>query len=470
VRKSNLERRRDARRGAGPQVALSSVDDLLTLMLGGPPNPTQRAFIFDNSFSRAYKGPAGCAKTSTLCAAGLLRALLIPNSRGFVSRADYNDLMDTTLQRMQEMLERLPKGLLLDRDKSPPMKWWIEPIGIPGDEDREPSQITFMGLKDALGSIEADWWIVDEADEVDKRRWDEIHSRMRGPTKGNYMVAAAFNPPDKQHWLYEECTGLNFQNKKTGRPVTIKLFEPRPDENVRNLPDGYYQRLTEKLPEDMRMRLVQGEWGVTHPGQPVYREFRREWHVRRRLKWEEGMELIRFWDFGYRYPYCGFSTFDAEGRWLILDEYVKNDIEAEPFARDVQRYTATNFPRPSRVIDFGDPAARQKKDTGSTLVAIGKAGVRLRYQISTIKEGLRICRGKLTETINGEPAVQFAAEAVPVLIGALSGGYHTDDRGDPVKDGYYDHPADGWRYGAVNLFSGQAYTSGYSLPDSLASG
>lgn len=447
MRKSRLEQLQDAR---AKQMAPQTLDlhGLYRLLLGGEFNPTQRAFIYSTDRIKAYKGPAGCAKTSTLAADAMGRALLQPGSKGFVSRSDYNDLMDTTKLRMHEMLARLPKGVLLDRDKSPPEKWYIQPAV----EGGEPSQITFMGLKDDIVGVEANWWVIDEANEVAENRIHQINARMRAKG-GNYMIAMAFNPPDKHHWLYGACTGRDFQDRKMLDPW-ITLFNPQPRENVHNLPDNYYENLAKTLPEDQRQRFVEGEWGTTFDGQPVYREFKRSFHVKSRLPYDHQTPLLRFWDFGYRHPVCVWAQLDEAGRLLLLREFQGTDIEATHFVRNCLAKTAQWFPNPVECVDYGDPAVAQKKDTGQTLYLLSQAGITMRYRVSRIDAGVQLLRRLLEQVVEGEPMLQVDGRCT-ILIGALSGGYHLDRKGqEPHKDGYYDHIADALRYGCINLFGG----------------
>lgn len=481
MRKTAVERLRDAKRKKVSKVEMT-FEGLLLLLLDGDraPDqrnilPTQRKFIFDGSRLKAYKGPAGCAKTSTICAAGLMRALFQPGSKGLVARYDYNDLMDTTKLRMEEMINRLPPGVLLQRDKSPPEKWWIQPVLGSGDPD-EVSEITFMGLKDPKGSYEFDWAIIDEADECEDKHVRLVNSRLRNRVGGKdlpYSVMLAFNPPDVTHWLYTACTGLDHRNRKVAEPW-LQLFEPEPEENLRNLPAGYYEELTRSLLPDQAARLVRGEWGGTFPGSPVYKEFNPVMHCKSGLaqKFDPHSVLYRFWDFGYNHPAVVFAQLDDRGRLLILRELVAEKIEIQPLAERVKNFTVEMFPGARDVRDYGDPAARQKKDTGSTLTELGKVGITLMYRIvPSIEEGVRHVRTVLTRLVDGEPQFQIDPHEAPVLTAALRGGYHLDDKTGtkPVKDGYYEHIADALRYGVSNVMQGAATFNISDWPTNIAS-
>lgn len=113
-------------------------------------------------------------------------------------------------------------------------------------------------------------------------------------------------------------------------------------------------------------------------------------------------------------------------------------------------------------MDYGDPAVTQKKDTGSTLAQLSKEAITMRYRTSGIEEGLRIIRTELERTIEGEPSIMFDRKGCPLLIQAMRGGYHLDDEGvKAVKDGFYDHLADAFRYGCINIFvSGGSMVNG----------
>lgn len=477
MRKSAVERLREAKRKKQGPIQLT-FEGLLLLLLDGDREPeqrvmlpTQRDFIYDPARIKAYKGPAGCAKTSTICAAGLMRALFQPGSKGLVSRYDYNDLMDTTKLRMEDMLARLPQGVLLDRDKSPPEKWWIRPIVGNGDDD-EVSEITFMGLKDNKGSYEFDWEIVDEADECDEAVIRLLNSRLRNRVKGQdlpYALMLAFNPPDKTHWLYPACTGFDHQERRVGEPW-MKLFEPQPSENTRNLPKDYYEQLASGLTEDQKRRLVDGEWGGTFPGQPVYREFKYGFHTRDlSTKYDPYSTLYRFWDFGYNNPACIFAQMDHEGRLLVLREKLAQKIEIGPFAELVKGETEKHFPGHRDIRDYGDPAVRQKKDTGSTLVELGKVGITMMYRLMSLDDSIRQVRMAFSKLIAGEPYIQIDPRHAPVLTAAMRGGYHLDKTGTkPVKDDYYDHAADAFRYGVINVQGGIQQIQTQNWPTNIA--
>ena len=495
MRKSAYEKVIEARRKKTGPAETFTMDDLFLLLLDGnrpraerQANPTQRDYAFDQTRIALYMGPAGCAKTSTICAGGFLRSIFQPGSKGLIARANYNDLIDTTMLRMQEMLGRLPKGALLDRDKAPPAKWYIDTMPVMSPEGDilcdDPSQITFMGLTDSMGSYEFDWAKVDEIAEVEEMRFHEIDTRLRNRPSSwpegytAYKLGGAFNPTDVHHWLYTACTGKNHEGRKIKDPY-VKLYIPQPRENTRNLPPGYYENLRRSLPKDMADRLIDGQWGASFDGQPVYKEFSYDHHAMDGIydKFDPHGILLRFWDFGYRHPVCLWAQIDVEGRLLILREKIGENIDIDAFSQlclTLTKQWFPNFPGARDVMDYGDPAARQKKDTGSTITALSRNGINLRYKISSIDEGLRLIRVWLTKMISHQPAIQIDRKYCPTLVSAMRGGYrYPKEVGGsqdvkPLKDGVYDHPADAFRYGVINVLGGGIdFASVESMPASV---
>lgn len=442
---------------------MSSVADLVKLMLDGRRhpderviNPTQLEYILSDSKLKAYMGPAGCAKTTTGCADIMLRALLMPGTKWFVARRDYNDLLDTTLRTMQNILGNLPDGTLLDRQKMAPQRWWIRPVVLGANgAAAEPSEITFMGLSDYVGGYEFTGGFIDEADEVEKNNFYQMIGRLRAkPTPDfpdeNFFIGCAFNPPSKTHWLYTECTGLDVMGNKKQEP-TMTLFRPKPTENERNLPKGYYEQMGATMSKELLQRYKEGEWGNTFPGEPVIRQFKPYIHVRPKLKFNGGT-LFRFWDFGYNRPGVLFAQVATDGRLQILREFLGHHIEGTKFIETVLAQTAQEFPGATKFVDYGDPAVSQHKDTGSMLALLNNAGILMRYQRTPFDLSIQLLRKRFESIIEGEPAIVID-DTCQILIDALNGGYHLKEDGvTPQKDGHFDHLVDALRYGIYNLF------------------
>lgn len=448
MRKSNLDRHQEALSKNAAPTLVNGYDGFVQHLLGGAYNPTQKDFLYSKADDRVFMGAAGSGKTLTCVIAGLVRCLFTPGTHGIIARHDYNKLMGTTLETLQMVMNRLPPGTILAREKAPPQKWSIKPV-----VDGPASDIRFLSLKDNLGSYEAHWAFVDEADDCEEKKVLELKSRLRSADLGDgHALMLAFNPPDKTHWLYEACTGFDYKDRKVRDPI-FKVYTPRYKENAHNLRSNYYEEMEMMFPEDMRQRLVMGEWGSVFPGQAVYKQFKPEIHVKE-LQYDPYVPLYRFWDFGYNVPTCIWAQIDGEGRLLILREEIGSQIEAAPFAQRCTLITNQNFHNAQEIRDYGDPAARQKKDTGSTLGILHREGITLRYIVGvTVRAGIRSVRKRLETLISASPAIQFDRNC-RVLIAGLRGGYRLEENNPetPYKDGYYEHVQDALRYGVVNLF------------------
>lgn len=461
MRRSGIEK---AKEGASANLraqVLESVDDLMALLIDDNPVkwkrkvlPTQREYMLSRDRLKAYMGPAGCAKTTTGCADIMLRALLIPGSKWFVARRDYNDLTGTTVATMTNILNRLPDGTLVERTKAPPMKWYIRPIAVGTNGHRGAlSEITFMGLSDNVGSYEFTGGFIDEADEVEQHYFEQMKMRLRYRPPGledfdecNHFIGLAFNPPPVTHWLYTECTGKDATGDVIKEP-SFRLFKPQPQENAANLPKGYYDKLGATLTEDLRRRLVEGEWGNTFPGQPVIRQFSRRLHTRPDIKYRDGATLYRWWDFGYRRPGVLWAQVRKDGHVQVLREWMGRNVEGSQFVQQVLSQTAEFFPEALSFVDVGDPAVKQQKDTGSMLKILHDAGVQLRTLRTPLDVSLDVLRKRFETMTNGDPAI-LIDERCRILCDALSGGYHLDEAGvKPIKDNEYDHLVDCLRYG-----------------------
>lgn len=433
------------------------------------PRPTQRRFIESKAANKAFKGEAGAAKTSALMCSALLRALFQPNVAIAIGRHDYVDLLGTTAKRLEEMLNRLNPDLLLDRDKTPPMRWWIQQPVLDSNGDPGIAQIDFIGLKEYPGSYEWNRIYVDEADEVEKSVIDGLKTRLRAPTEpqyeGDYGLDMGFNPPDNTHWIYEACTGKNYKGQTIGAP-TFELFDPAVGENIQGLPSNYEDQFRGMAP-DMLARLKHNQWGASFPGEAVFKgSFFDHAHGRDSIIFDASAPLIHWMDFGFRHPVCVFVQL-VDGQFRIIGELHNENMEARQFIREVKLYANTNFPRAQGKLYMGDPAAKQKKDTGSTLAVLDEEGVPLMYlEGMSIEEGLRRTRYVLSEFHQGQPRLIIDRKKAPFTYRMFIGGYHKHKTtSKPVKDGFYDHHADAVRYGITNMVDPDGRTSALPDPD-----
>lgn len=419
-------------------------------------NPTQKLFLEDPSPVKVYMGPGGSGKTMIGVADIILKALSISGSKWFIARRDYNDLTETTMRKASEMMTRLPDGIILDKRKAPPAQWWLKPIATADNPMPEPSTITFLGLSDWIGSYEYCGGFIDELDEVEDKYFWQLKSRIRfipysHPTMSLFPITGSFNPPDKNHWLYKNCMGVEMDGTpyKNGKP-TISLHTPNYLENAPNLRKGYYEEMDD-MPAELIQRYKKGEWIDIYPGDPVVKQFNETMHVSADVAFKNHT-LYRAWDFGYNRPAQLDCQLNTDGRLEIMDEFLGKQIEGSKFAETVLMRTGANYQDALDVQDYGDPAVDQHKDTGKMTTVLAEVGINMQFKRVPFDVSLSILRQRFEKLINGQPAIRVHPRC-KVLIAGLKGGYRLKDDGvTPHKDGYYDHLIDALRYLVFYLY------------------
>ena len=191
------------------------------------------------------------------------------------------------------------------------------------------------------------------------------------------------------------------------------------------------------------------DWTV-QSGEPVYCDTDRI--QRRPQDYDPREPLYRFWDFGWNFPCCGFFQVDRSGklpklRGLMVLRGRKTEIER--FAQErVLTATADNFPG-AKVHDFGDPAGNAHEGTSgkSAISVLAGLGITVRTRRETVDVS-----SELLQTMISMGLVELDPTGCRHLIDDLSGGYHRDENGEPVKDDECDHEPDLTRYGVWNVF------------------
>ena len=108
--------------------------------------------------------------------------------------------------------------------------------------------------------------------------------------------------------------------------------------------------------------------------------------------------------------------------------------------------------------DYVDPAGAQR--TGLTLMTyhdiLRSKGVRPKFKKSSIEVGLSVIEEVLNSSVKGRPVLLFSPNLCKPLIKAFHAGYcnekdKVDDSVNPVKDSYYDHIMDAFRYAMIHI-------------------
>ena len=424
-----------------------SHDSIIEINKNYVPNPTSMRVHRSESLIRLLRGGLGSSKSRTGAEHIDEICRTYPGAMCLVARKDITSLKVTTQK------EYLDKVVIPET---------IEAFNVNENNlyYKNGSIVIFRETKDPdkVLSTELAAWLIDEANEnetreiVDKLRW-----RLRQKINIDgieiappYAGLLCFNPPPKTHWLYE-----------LSQEPDVEDFQFNTKENKRNLPEGYIENLERILPPWEQRRLIDGEWGIEVKGKPVFWGFSEERSVRKIIP-RRDLPLIRTWDFGYNHPCCKITQFDPmagkKGRYMILRELLGHNEKLTEFAPKAIQMTKASF-EGWPVMDFGDPHGADNKDVGDSSVEYLRRhhNIIVNHQRQRIKQGIEeiqeliIDEAKYDDSSDKFESCFLVDIMCPITIQGYSFGYHKDQEGNPVKDGYYDHLIDADRYGIVGV-------------------
>lgn len=324
--------------------------------------PTLERLHLSDAFVRGIMGPIGSGK-STGCAWEIFRRAQEQQvgkdgkrrTRWAIVRNTYRELADTTVKTWLDWFPERYLGPFTQIDM-------IHRISF-GDVECE---VLFRALDrpqdvKKLLSLELTGAWVNEAREIPKSVIDMLQGRVgRFPSKRDggpswFGVLMDTNPPDNDHWWYTV-----FEEQK---PKEFELFKQpsglSPEaENVDNLPPRYYERMMAGKDEEWIKVYVHGEYGFISDGRPIYPEYVDSLHCGD-VASVPGEVYIGI-DFGLT-PAATFGQRLANGRWVVLEEIVSENMGALRFSQELKhrmsRYKGHKF------VITGDPAGEQRAQT-----------------------------------------------------------------------------------------------------------
>lgn len=427
--------------------------------------PTVREFAACNDFIRGLMGPVGGGKTSGSVIEFVRRAQAqkpgpdgIKRTRWAAIRGTYPQLRDTT---MRTVFQWLP----------------VEYFGkFHADEHRYvvkafencEFEILFRALDrpddvKKLLSLDLTGAFVNEMREIPWAVIDALQGRCgRFPAKVDggatwYGMWGDTNPPDSDSKFYKFF-------EETKLPSGFARLFKQPSglsaeaENIPNLPDGYYQRLAMgKSPEWVNV-YIHGQYGFVMDGKPVYPEYKDRVHCQE-VEPVPGPVVYRGWDFGLT-PACVFSQILPDGRWLVFDEIVSDNMGIERFSDQVLLHCGRSFSPKTSFEDIGDPAGGQRSPTDEKTCFQIMQTKGIEIEGGEQNPGLRqeAVRKPLNTLLSGEP--QFILHPrCKTLRKGFQGGYHfrrmntaADRWVDKPEKNEYSHPHDALQYVATRLF------------------
>jgi hypothetical protein len=302
-----------------------------------------------------------------------------------------------------------------------------------GDLDME---VLFLALDrpedvNKLLSLELTGAFINEARDVPKAILDALTGRVgRYPSKlqGGCTwsgIIADTNPPDTQSWWYklaEEETpeGFEFFQQPSGRSPEA--------ENIKNLPDNYYDRIVAGKDADFVKVYVDGEYGFLIEGKPVFPQYRDSVHCSdEALEPDPHFGLMLGLDWGLT-PAAVIAQKYPDGRWEIIDELTTDNTGIRRFSELLSTYVATTYPDHSVVGCWADPSgaygAENEDETAIGIFnAVTKWTCRPAPGENTLHERLESVRNVLNRLVDGRPGILLSPKCKKLRKG-FSAGYH----------------------------------------------
>lgn len=325
--------------------------------------PTIKRFSQSRKFLRGLMGPFGSGKSSGCCielvkwgkrqhiqADGKRRA------RFAVIRNTYGELQDTTIRTIHDWLpphlfgtyNKSEYSYVIDR-LDPEME--IELLYRALDRPEHVAKLLSMELTGA--------W-VNEAREVPWAVIKALGGRVdRYPKMSDGGVVDPgiildTNPPDDESDWYRV-----FEEERPDNADIFKQPSGRSEqaENRPNLSVTYYQNLMSGADSEFIKVYVDGQYGFVKEGKPCYPDYNDSIHCTDTIDVVPMVKIKRGWDFGLT-PACIFTQLRPDGRLIVFDEKVADNVGFGSFADEVLLHSAERY-KDYQFEDYADPAGRQ---------------------------------------------------------------------------------------------------------------
>lgn len=447
-----------------------------------PAGPVVDRFHLSDASIRVLMGPLGSGKTTACCFEVLVKAMQqkpnkagVRRTRWLVVRNTYPELISTTINSWNQWFGR---GLG-EFKYAPPIthKWRFDV----GDGTRVESDVIFMALDgpdaDAkIRGLEITGAWLNECREIAKPIWDMLDGRIgRFPPKNQggptwTGIIADTNMPDDDHFLYkfaEVDTPETWQFFK--QPGGVKkagdkwALNPNA-ENLKNLPEGYYNRQVHGKNNDWVRVYLAAEYGYVSDGRAVFPEYSDTDHSVD-LEPIEGLPIHVGADWGLT-PAAVIMQQTPTGQILVLDEVVSTDVGAARFAQTLKRFIATKYAGFTISTLTGDPAGEKRAQTDEMTVFQIMHAEGLKFKPAPLPSNDQVLRREavarpLTRFIDGKPGLMVDRKC-QVLRAGLSGKYcykrmkvHGERYHDTPDKNEYSHVVEALEYGCLGLGEGR---------------
>lgn len=428
------------------------------------PGPTIDRFMLSNAFVRGIRGAIGSGKSTACCMELWRRAReQAPNKAGVrqtrwaVIRNTIPELKSTTIKTWHQWF---PQHVGTWRELGPTMHRIS--ANVPEDGTSFDMEVIFLGLDrpddvSKLLSLELTGAWINEAREVPRAVLEGLTGRVGrfppvrdgGCTWSGVIMDT--NPPDSDHWWYR----LAEETRPEGYEFFAQPAGDGPDaENLENLPPNYYRRAAAGKKDDWIKVYIRGEYGFAGDGKPVFPEYVDGFHCRI-ADLVPDVPLQVGMDFGLT-PAAVIGQLRPDGRWVVRDELVTENMGAARFAEELGRKLRGEYGAWKVERMTGDPAGDQRAQTDEQTVFQVLASNGIKASPAPSNDFLlrrEAVAGALTRTAGGEPGFVVHPDCRQ-LRKALAGAYcyrrvqvAGDERYKDVPDkGPYSHVADALQY------------------------
>ena len=423
------------------------------------PPTTGALFMQSDAKMRTLMGPVGSGKSVT-CSFEVIRRASeqepktrgIRNSRAAVVRETARQLQGTTIKTFLDWFPPGECGKYMRTTKT----YFFNVADVQ-------CEIMFRALDDAddvanLNSLELTFAWFNECRDIHPDIVDAMSKRVgRFPSKKDggptwYGMWGDTNPPTMDTWWYYQMEKVNPEDGVTTNDNGWDSFRQPSGrspyaENVENLPEDYYDPRG-RSEEYIRM-YIDGEYGLSSAGQPVYKYFRPDYHIARQ-KLSPTINGVRpilvGMDLGLT-PAAVIGQQDPRGRAMILDECVSYDMGVQRFIRTLLKPLLTERFPGAPVLIVVDPAGIQRAQTDerSAVDIIKAEGFKvITAKTNKITARINAVDDYLMRQVDGDSAF-LADPRCMKLKAAMMGGYRFKKDG-AIDKNQHSHIAEALQY------------------------
>lgn len=325
-------------------------------------NPKQLHHIHDKSRKLMVTGSAGSSKTLYGAHKAILYALQYPQARCYVFRQTLASLRDTIYLEIIELLDKYE--LPYDLNKSELKITFFNE-----------STISFKGLDkfSKIRSINADFILIEQAEEISEYSYREIEKRLRGKVSKKYygQLLIIVQPETTAHFLYKVFY-TNSEIEKT------KVIHFSYKDNLMYLPKEYvaeYELLKEINP-DLYRNYTLGEW-IQASG-AIYTHY--DYNIPDDIKYDYYLAGA---DFGYVNPSCFLVIGIKDGQAYVIGEVYESGLinkelitKANELLKEMNLHpsmlleTVCDSAEPDRIEEFRRAGYNAQKADKSVLAGI----------------------------------------------------------------------------------------------------